>query len=154
VIRFLAVLLVALLLAILIQAVAYVAVLRHELGEQFQLWFGNGCFVLVLALIVAVHRKVQVTGARALAAAAGFILLNLAGLWLAMLLLAQRIFLGLLLTAPVSTIGYYPDGSDAAPIGASAIWAASMLVPVALGAAIGLALRGLLPRPERAPARV
>jgi hypothetical protein len=96
---------------------------------------GNGVFALVLAGIVAANRKIETRGRGALAAAILFVLLNLACVWAAV---AGDSMLALLLLFPILTIGYYPPLPDPE---AALLWALTLPVPIAVGAAIGLAWR-------------
>ena len=59
------------------------------------------------------------------------------------------IFLGMLMSSPVGTIGSYPYGPDVPLREGALIWSMSAIMPIGTGLVLGLLLRKL--RPSVAP---
>jgi hypothetical protein len=135
--RFLLVLVIALLVAAVVQIIVRLS--APHAPHLVPILAGNASFALVVGGILALNRKVQVTGWRVLAVVILFMALNLACLWVAV---ANDSMLSLLLLFPILTIGYYPPVPDP---GAMWLWALSLPVPIVVGVAIGVAWRRLRP---------
>jgi len=53
---------------------------------------------------------------------------------------------GVIMTAPIGTIGSYPPGPDVPLVDGVRLWVFSLVAPIGAGLILGLALRGVLPR--------
>lgn len=104
---------------------------------------GNLSFALALALFIVGSRSTRPLSVSAMLAVSAFLILVAGIVYLAVTMGDPRSEWSALLMSPIGTIGSYPGGADMPFTGGITQWAATALVPIALGLLLGVGARRL-----------
>jgi len=109
----------------------------------------NMVFVVMLGLLIWRGHRSSLFSLKVLASLFAFLTTCLAVVMAAAYVMPWSIFLGMLMSSPVGTIGSYPYGPDVPLREGALIWSMSAIMPIGTGLVLGLLLRKL--RPSVAP---